>query len=273
MKETVRVALIQAKPYPEMDNPRNVGHAIRFLEQCRGKNVDVACLPEYFPWAGEGILADMAQKLRCYIAAGLVENAGDRRFNTAVLFDRDGRIVGRQRKVNLGGIDRHHFGFVPGDGTFRVFDTDFARIGLPVGIDFWGQPEGARSITDKGADLIINQSIFPILRGHWKHTVLVRSFDNFIPVVGINAADFNCRVDGRVYRHQGGGSMIAQPPRVASEHDFRLWLRSLDNLEGWVTLELDEREQVYIGEVDLGTTSRFRAQFWHHLGIRRHRVE
>jgi predicted amidohydrolase len=178
MKETARVALVQVKPYPELDNPRNVGHAIRLLEQCRGRNVDVVCLPEYFPWAGEEILADMAKKLCCYIVAGLVENLGEKRFNTATLFDRGGRMVGRQPKVNLGSIDRRHFGFAPGESTFRVFDTDFARIGLPVGIDFWGQPEGARTLTDKGAELIINQSLFPILRGHWKHASLVRSFDN-----------------------------------------------------------------------------------------------
>ena len=185
----------------------------------------------------------------------------------------NGRIIGRQRKFELGSIDRRHFEFTPGDGTFKVFNTDFACIGLPVGVDFWGQPEGARTLTDKGADLIINQSIFPILRGHWKQSGLVRSFDNFIPVVGINTADFNCRVEGRVYRHQGGGSMIIQPPILASEHDFRLWLRSLDNLEGWVTVELDRREQVQIGKVDIKTTKRFRTEFWRHLGIRRHRVE
>ncbi len=273
MQETVRVALMQVKPYPEMDNPRNVGHAIRLLEQCRGKNVDIACLPECFPWAGEDTLADMARKLRCYIAAGLVENIGDKQFNTVALFDRSGLIIGRQRKVNLGTIDRRHFGFSPGESAFSVVETDFARIGLLVGIDFWGQPEGARALTDKGADLIINQSIFQLLRRHWKHGTLVRSFDNFVPVVGVNAADFNCRVDGRIYRHLGGGSMIIQPPRLVSDHDFRLWLRSLDSLDGWVTVELDEREQVHFGEVDLGTTRRFRAEFWRHFGIIRHRVE
>jgi predicted amidohydrolase len=273
MKDTVRVALIQVKPYPEMDNPRNVGHAIRLLEQCQGKNVDVACLPEYFPWAGEEILADMALKLRCYLVAGLVEDVGEKRFITAALFDRNGRIVGRQRKVNLGSIDRRHYGFVPGDGSSRVLDTDFGRIGLPVDLDFWGQPEGARTLTDKGADLIINQSIFPILRGHWKHASLVRSFDNFIPVVGINAADFNCRAGGKTYRHQGGGSMIIQPPKLVSQYDFKLWLRSLDSLKEWVTVELDGREQVHFEQIDLGTTRRFRGEFWRHLGIQRRRME
>ncbi|MEE9122072.1 MAG: carbon-nitrogen hydrolase family protein [Syntrophobacteria bacterium] len=272
MKDTVRVALIQGKPYPELDNPRNVGHAIRLLEKCRGKDVDLACLPEYFPWAGDEILADMAKKLRCYIVAGLVEEVGDNRFNTATLFDRSGTIVGRQRKANLSTMERRHLGIVPGDSTYKVFDTEFGKIGLPVSLDFWGQPGAARMLTDNGADLIINQSIFPILKAHWKQSALVRAFDNFIPVVGINTAGFNSRVGGRVYRHHGGNSIIIQPPRLVSRDDFTLWLRSLDSLEGWVKVELDEREQVYFGEVDLGTTRKFRTELWHRLGIQRDRI-
>ena len=239
VKDTVRVALIQGKPYPELDDPRNVGHAITLLEKCRGKDVDVACLPEYFPWGGEEILSDMARKLRSYIVAGIVEDSGNKRFNSAVLFDRKGHIVGRQRKANLTTMERRHLGIAPGDSTYKVFDTEFGKMGLPVSIDFWGQPGAAQILTDHGADLIINQAIFTILKGHWKHSALVRAFENFIPVVGVNSAGFNCRVGGRVYRHRGGNSIIIQPPRVVSKDDFTLWLRSLDSLEGWIKVQLD----------------------------------
>ena len=273
MKESVRVALIQGKPYPQLDDPQNVGHAVKLLEECRGKNVDVACLPEYFPWAGEEVLADMARRLRCYVVAGLVEDVGPKRFNAATLFDRSGNIVGRQRKANLGDRERRLFGIVADDGVYQVFDTDFARIGLPVSIDFWGQPKAARVLTDLGADLIINQTTFSNLRGHWKQSSLVRAFDNFIPVVGVNSAGFNNRMGGRVYRYLGGHSMIIQPPRLVSEDDFNLWLRGLDNLEGWIVAELDEHEQVYVGEVDLGTTRKFRSRLWKRLGFSRHRID
>jgi predicted amidohydrolase len=215
----------------------------------------------------------MARKLRCYLVAGLVEVVGNSWFNTATLFDRQGRIAGRQRKVNLGSMERRHFGFTAGEGTFRVFATDFARVGIPVCIDFWGQPEAARSLTDQGAELIINPGIFPILREHWKYGALVRAFDNFIPVIGANAAPFNTRIGGRVHHIHGGHSMVIQPPRLVSEDDFRLWFRSLDTLAGWITVELDDREQVHIGEVDLATSRRFRSKFWNRLGISRSRLE
>ena len=269
MKDTVRLALLQGKPYPQLDDPQNVGHAIRLLEKCRGKDLDVACLPEYFPWAGEEVLAEAARELGCYIVAGLVEEVADKRFATATLFDRKGTIVGRQRKASPGAVEQRYFGISPGDDTFRVFRTDFGKIGLPVSIDFWGQPEAARMLTDKGAELIINQSIFPILRDHWKEAALVRAFDNFIPVVGINTVSFNWRVKGRAYRHFGGKSIIIQPPQMTSRDDFSIWLRGLDSLEAWVKVELDDREQVYLGEVDLGTSRRYRNELWGGLGIRR----
>jgi len=269
MKENIRVALVQAKPYPELDDPRNVGHAIRLLEQFRGKGVDIACLPACFPWSGAEALAEVVRSLRCYLVAGIPEAAGDKRFSTATLFDRRGRIVGRQRQVHVGMVEGLHLEIVGGDGAYRVFDTDFGRLGLPVGIDFWGQPDAARALTEEGADLIINPSIFSILHGHSKRAALVRALENFIPVVAVNTADFNSRLGGRVCHHHGGKSVIIQPPRLVTRDDFRIWLRSLDDPKGWVTVELDRREQVSLGEVDLATGRRFRAEFWRQLGIHR----
>lgn len=267
MKDNIRVALVQGKPYPELEDPRNVGHAIRLLEQFRGKGVDIACFPACFPWSGEEALTEVVRSLRCYLVAGLLEATGGKRFSTATLFDRHGRIVGRQRQVRVSMVERQHLEIAPDDGVYRVFDTDFGRLGLPVGIDFWGQPDAARALTEQGADLIINPSIFPILHGHWKHAALVRALENFIPVVGVNTVDFNSRLGGRVYHHHGGKSIIIQPPRLVTRDDFRIWLRSLDDLEGWVTVELDRREQVSLSEVDLATGRRFRAEFRRQLGI------
>jgi predicted amidohydrolase len=124
-------------------------------------------------------------------------------------------------------------------------------------------------MTEQGADLIINASIFPVLLGHWKSAALTRALENFIPVVGINTADFNLRLGGRVHHRHGGRSLIIQPPRLVNKDDFRIWLRSLDSLEGWITLKLDKREQVALGEIDLGPVRRFRGEFRRQLGIER----
>lgn len=85
MKDTIRVAIIQPKPYPTFDDPRNLGHALMLLEKCRGESLDVVCFPEYFPYQGEKELGTAARQLNAYLVAGLVEAEGDRLYNTATL--------------------------------------------------------------------------------------------------------------------------------------------------------------------------------------------
>lgn len=100
------------------------------------------------------------------MVAGLVEETQGKRYNTATLFDRQGRLVGRQRQRNLGSLEGRGFGVSPGR-DWQVLATDFGCLGLAVCIDFWGQPDAAQQLAAQGADLIVNPSIFPILRGHW----------------------------------------------------------------------------------------------------------
>jgi predicted amidohydrolase len=269
MKDNIRVAIIQPKPYPAFEDPRNLGHALLLLERCRGEKLDVICFPEYFPYQGEGPLGGAARDHRAYLIAGLVERDGDKLYNTATLFDRSGHILGRQRKRNVGAMERHQLGISPGDGVFRTFVTDFGRIGLPVCIDLWGQPEGAKQLTDQGADIVFNIGIFPLLRGHWKAGALVRAFDNFLPVVGVNTADYNALLGNRRIHQHGGHSVVIQPPKMLDKEDFRLWLRSVDTVDHWVTVELDELEQVAMVDVNLSTARRFRREFWNRFGFQR----
>ncbi|ROQ93288.1 carbon-nitrogen hydrolase family protein [Desulfosoma caldarium] len=269
MKDTIRVALVQPKPYAEFDDPRNIAHGLHLLERIRGHELDMVCFPEYFPFAGEEVLAEAARDLRSYIVAGLVEQDGGRLYNTATLFDRSGRLLGRQRKANVGALERDHLHITAGDGVFRAFSVDFGKIGLPVCIDFWGQPDAATQLANQGVEIVFNISIFPILRGHWKTGALVRAFDNFFAVVGVNTADYNAMIGGRRYHQHGGGSFVLQPPRFLDKAAFRRWFRSLDTLDDWVTLELDALEQVHVAEVHLGSVRRYRREFWNRFGFQR----
>lgn len=269
MKDNIRFAIMQPKPYPSLDDPRNLGHALQLLERCRGETLDIICFPEYFPYQGERELASAARQHKAYILAGLVDVDGDRVYNTATLFDRAGRLVGRQRKRNLGVLETERLGMVPGDGVFLPFVTDFGKVGIPVCIDFWGQPEAGKQLVDAGAEIIFNISIFPILRNHWKTGALVRAFDNFVPVIGVNTADYNALFQGKRVHHHGGGSFVIQPPRMLDMDDFRRWIRGVNDVEDWVQVELDELEQVYFGEVNLSTARRFRKELWRRFGLSR----
>jgi predicted amidohydrolase len=269
MKDNIRIAIVQAKPYPSFDDPRNIGHALQLIEKCRGEDLDIICLPEYFPFLGERDLGSAARKFNSYLIAGLAEEEGGKRYNTATLFNRAGKIVGRQRKFNVGSLERDRLGISRGDGIFKVFTTDFGKIGMPICIDFWGQPEAGRQLTEQGADVVFNPCIFPILRGHWRTGALVRAFDNFMPVVGINTADYNALFGEKRVHQYGGGSFTLQPPKMLDKEDFNRWVRGLEDIESWIHLELDELEQVYIGEVNLNTPRRFRIEFFSRFGFQR----
>ena len=269
MKDTIRVAMVQPKPYPTFDDPRNLGHALQLLERCRGEQLDVICFPEYFPYMGEEELGVAARQNKSGIIAGLVESGDGKRYNTATVFGRSGYVIGRQRKRNVGALERTQLGISAGDGLFRSFATDFGKIGVPVCIDFWGQPEAGKMLADQGVDVVFNISLFPILRGHWKTGALVRAFDNFVPVVGVNTAEYNALIQGKRHHQFGGGSFIIQPPRLIDMDDFRRWFRSFDNTRDWVTAELDDLEHVQIATVNLSTARRFRREFWNRFGFQR----
>lgn len=269
MKDSIRVALIQPKPYPAMEDPKNIGHALLLLQKFRGEKLDLICMPEYFPFQGDRELAGAARQLKSYLVAGLVEVQGNTYYNTATLFDRDGNILARQRKRHVGQLEREQMGMSPGDGLFRAVSTDFGKIGLPVCVDFWGQPEAGRQLADQGVDLVVNASTFPVLRGHWKTGAIVRAFDNFVPVIGVTTADYNAMIGGRRVHQHGGGSFIIQPPRMLDKDDFSRWFRGLDNIADWLQVELSELEQVHVADVNLQTARRFRREFWGRFGIDR----
>ena len=270
MKDSIRVGIIQPKPYPSFDDPRNIGHALQLLEKTRGENPDIVCFPELFPFQGDRELAGAARQCRSYIVAGLAEEEGGKLYNTATLFDRSGHILGRQRKRNVSVLERDKLGISPGDGAYRSYATDFGKIGIPVSVDFWGQPEAGRQLTDQGAEVIFNICMFRMLRGHWKSGALVRAFDNFVPVVGVNTADYNALIqEKRVHLH-GGNSFVIQPPKILDKDDFHRWFKSLDDISDWMQVELGELEQIQMVDVNLGPVRKFRREFWNRFGFQRH---
>ncbi len=267
MKSLIRVAIIQPKPYPSYDDPRNTAHALFLLEQCKGKNLDVICFPEYFPFYGETELSNAARRLKSYIIAGLVEEEDGYYFNTATLFDRNGRILGRQRKRCVGSLERKLFNITPGDGIYKAFVTDFGKIGIPVCIDFWGYSEAAIQLAKQEVDIIFNPSIFPILRDHWKYGALVRAFEHFVPVVGVNTASFNAFYKDKKIHHFGGASFVINPPKILDKDHFNRWVRGLNDLESWIQLELEDIECVKIVEIDFRTCNDFRLAFKQRFGM------
>lgn len=76
--------------------------------------------------------------------------------NTAVVFEKDGSIAGRYRKMHIPDDPAYYekFYFTPGDLGFHPIQTSVGRLGVQVCWDQW-YPEGARLMALQGANMLI----------------------------------------------------------------------------------------------------------------------
>lgn len=135
-------------------------------------------------------LFDAARDLGIGFHLGYAELTPDgRRFNTAILVDTAGRIVGRYRKIHLPGHSDHkpqapfqHLEkkyFEVGNEGFNVWETMQARIGMCICNDRrW--PETWRVLALQGADLVVLGYNTPSVNIHWPEPAHLRMFHHLI---------------------------------------------------------------------------------------------
>jgi len=98
------------------------------------------------------LMSGLAIKYHLNIVGGSqFELDGDKLFNTAYLFHRDGSI-GKQRKLHITPHERRWWGVQPGD-ALHTFDTDRGRIAILIGYDI-EFPELGRMAFDQGAQIL-----------------------------------------------------------------------------------------------------------------------
>ncbi len=119
--------------------------------------------PDYFDWAEPipGPTSDVFQQLAAQLNIVLVASLFERRaaglyHNTAVVFDRDGTLAGRYRKMHIPDDPGYYekFYFTPGDLGFTPITTSIGRLGVLICWDQW-YPEAARLMALAGAELLI----------------------------------------------------------------------------------------------------------------------
>ncbi|MDD6779316.1 MAG: carbon-nitrogen hydrolase [Bacteroidales bacterium] len=101
--------------------------------------------------------AALAAELGIVLVTSLFERrAAGLYHNTAVVFDSDGSIAGRYRKMHIPDDPAYYekFYFTPGDLGFEPVNTSLGRLGVLVCWDQW-YPEAARIMALKGADMLI----------------------------------------------------------------------------------------------------------------------
>ena len=120
---------------------------------------DTACfdLAEAIPGPSTGFYGELARELGIVLVTSLFEKRAPGLYhNTAVVFEKDGTIAGRYRKMHIPDDPAYYekFYFTPGDLGFHPIQTSVGRLGVQVCWDQW-YPEGARLMALQGADLLI----------------------------------------------------------------------------------------------------------------------
>ena len=130
-------------------------------------------------------LADIARRNKMYIIAPIYEVEGEKIYNTAIVFDREGKIIGKHRKTLMPVLETW---LVSNGDEYEVFETDFAAIAIATcwEINF---PEIASIYALKGADIIFNPTMArenaPGKGLETAHQFITRAKDNSVYIVPV----------------------------------------------------------------------------------------
>ena len=140
-------------------------------------------------------MAALARETGTVLPVSLFERDGSRLFNTLVMIDADGKVLGHYRKShipNSPGYSEKLY-FADGDTGFRVFETAAGKIGAGVCWDQWF-PEAARAMVLMGAEVLVyptaigSEPSYPgwDSRDHWQRVMQGHAGANLTPVIAAN---------------------------------------------------------------------------------------
>jgi len=136
----------------------------------------------------------VAKEKHVVMPISIYEKAGTVLYNSIAMIDTEGEVMGVYRKTHI--PDDHFyqekFYFTPGDTGFKVWDTEFGKVGVGICWDQWF-PEAARSMALLGAEMILYPTAIgsePILESdsmpHWRRCMQGHAGSNLTPVAAAN---------------------------------------------------------------------------------------
>lgn len=166
---------------------------------CQEENVDNFNLATSIPGDVTDLYAKAASDNNVVLVTSLFERrAAGLYHNTAVVFDKDGSIAGKYRKMHIPDDPAYYekFYFTPGDIGFEPIATSAGKLGVLVCWDQW-YPEAARLMALKGANMLIyptaigfessdNENEKMRQLNAWMTVQLGHAVANGIPVVTVN---------------------------------------------------------------------------------------
>jgi predicted amidohydrolase len=155
---------------------RNLERAGKMIALAAGKNADLIILPETmdFAWTHPDALnesqpipskysrffCDLAIKFNIWICVGLTEKTAQGNYNSALLINRQGEIIGKHRKINLLEVE---FPYYLVGQSLNVYDTEFGKIGLNICADnYIDSLSIGHTLAQMGAQLILSPSSWTV---------------------------------------------------------------------------------------------------------------
>jgi len=220
---------------------------------CREENVESFNYAEPIPGSSTAYYGTLAKACHIVLVCSLFERRAPGLYhNTAVVFDTDGSIAGRYRKMHIPDDPGYYekFYFTPGDIGFQPIPTSVGRLGVQVCWDQW-YPEGARLMALAGANLLI----FPTAIGYddqdtpeeqqrqreaWMTTQRSHAVANGLPVISVNRTGREPAPNG-----QGKGIQFWGTSFVCGPQGEMLWQApELEEAAHIVNINMEQSEQV-----------------------------
>jgi N-carbamoylputrescine amidase len=188
----------------------------------------------------------LAAELQVYIPCSFFERDGPHYYNSLAMIDDAGDVMGIYRKSHIpdGPGYTEKFYFRPGNTGFKVWDTQYGKVGVGICWDQW-YPETARAMMLMGADILL----YPTAIGDepaaeeldtsrlWRRAMVGHAVSNVVPIVASN--------------------------RIGTEGDATFYGHSfIANERGDLVVEYGAEESgVLVAEFDLDLVRKHRATF------------
>lgn len=189
--------------------------------------------------------------------------------NTAVVFDTDGRIAGRYRKMHIPDDPAYYekFYFTPGDLGFEPIDTSVGKLGVLVCWDQW-YPEAARMMALRGAEILIYPTAIgwessdtvdekARQRDAWMTVQRGHAIANGLPVVTVNRVghepDPSHATNGITFWGSSfacgpqGEFLFRAPDNAEAEAVINIDIQRSENVRRWWPFLRDRRIDAYTG--------------------------
>lgn len=252
----MKIALIQMSM--SEDQAENVQKAVKRIKEAAQKGAKIVALPEVFtsvyfptrkkydaekhaetiPGPIEKELSKAAKENKVVLVAGSIyEKDGKKFYNTAMIFDENGELLGKYRKMHIPHDPNFYEQdyFEKGDLGYSVFETKYGKIAVLICYDQWF-PEAARIVSLMGAQIIFYPTAIGLpgntkqFEGNWQEAWEAVQRGHSI----------------------ANATIVATINRVGKEVDTKFWGNSFVYSQfGTLLAKGKEKEEIIYANVDL----------------------